>query len=90
MTKQVRIQFELPENKVRELEQLMEESGTATRKDLFNNALTLLEWALNESKRGNVIASINEQEHKYEELHMPILSAVAGLNAPGEKRSSAA
>ena len=38
-----RIQFELSEDRNKELEALMEKTGIRTKKDLFNNALTLLE-----------------------------------------------
>lgn len=72
-----RIQFELTDEQLAELEKLMAESGTKTRKDLLNNALTLLEWAINEKKGGRIIASVNEKENKYKELVMPILANVA-------------
>lgn len=72
-----RIQFELTDEQLVELEKLMTESGTKTKKDLLNNALTLLEWALNEKKNGRIIASVNEKENKYKELVMPILASVA-------------
>jgi len=72
----VRIQFELPEEKVKELEALMEAAQITTRKDLFNNALTLFEWALQERKTGRTIASVDEENKKYKELVMPALSAV--------------
>ena len=73
----IRIQFELSEDKVRELEALMEETGIRTKKDLINNALTLLEWAIQEKKAGRSIASIDEQEKLYKEITLPILSAVS-------------
>jgi hypothetical protein len=76
MTKLYRIQFEMPESKVKDLEALMSESGTQTKKEIFNNALTLLEWAVKETKRKRVIASVDEGTATYNELHMPILSAV--------------
>ena len=72
-----RIQFELPEDKVRELERLMAASGIKTKKEFFNNALTLLEWAIKEKKAGRTIASIDETAHSYKEIVMPVLSAVA-------------
>ena len=49
MTK--RIQFELSESKIKELEALMEETGVKTKKDILNNALSFLEWAIKERKR---------------------------------------
>lgn len=70
-----RIQFELSEEKVHELESLMEEVGIRTKKDLFNNALTFLEWAIAEKKAGRIIASVDEKEKKYKEIVMPALSA---------------
>jgi hypothetical protein len=73
----IRIQFELPEEKVRELEALMREAHISTRKDLFNNALTLFEWAVQERQSGRTIASVDEHNKKYKELVMPSLMAVA-------------
>lgn len=70
----VRIQFELPKDKADEIEKLMQDAGVPTKKELFNNALTLLKWALRETKRGNSIASIDEKHGKYRELQMPIFS----------------
>ncbi len=71
-----RIQFDLPEDKVAELEKLMAESGIKTKKELFNNALTLFEWAIKERKAGKTIASVDEKAKRYKELLMPALSAV--------------
>jgi metal-responsive CopG/Arc/MetJ family transcriptional regulator len=71
-----RIQFELPEEKVAELEKLMDESGIKTRKDLLNNALMLLEMAIRERKEGRTIVSVDEKKNRYKEVLMPILSAI--------------
>ena len=73
----VRIQIELPEEKVKELDNLMRVAQISTRKDLFNNALTLFEWAIEERKSGRSIASVDENNKRYKELVMPTLSAVA-------------
>lgn len=80
----VRIQFELPEEKVKELEALMQEARISTRKDLFNNALTLFEWAIEERRAGRSIASVDEQNKKYKELVMPALAAVAPKSNNGQ------
>jgi hypothetical protein len=72
----VRIQFEMPEDKAKELDALMNEIGVQTKKDLFNNALTLLKWAIKETKRRRSIASVDEKNGKYRELQMPALSNV--------------
>jgi hypothetical protein len=77
----VRIQFELPKNKADELDRLMKETGVQTKKELFNNALTLLKWAVRETGHGNSIASIDEAHGKYRELQMPILSSRSSYSA---------
>ena len=69
----VRIQLDMPDDRVKELDALMTETGVATRKELFNNALTLFEWAVREKKLGNVIASVDEGAKKMKELVMPSL-----------------
>ena len=73
----VRIQIDLAETRVRELEELMRVCDIATKKELFNNALTLLEWAVREVRKGNSIASVNEEEERYRHLEMPVLSNAA-------------
>lgn len=75
--RKIRIQFELNEQGAQELEKLMEVTDVATRKDLFNNALTFLEWAIKERQRGRTIASIDEDNKRYKEIEMPILSNAA-------------
>ena len=71
--KLIRIQFEMPEEKVNEIQNMMDEAGVKTRREFFNNALSLLAWAIRERQTGRTIASINESEQKYKELYMPIL-----------------
>src|SRR3954462_8984589 len=73
---QVRVQLDLPADRLAELEQLMAKTGMTTRKDLFENALTLFEWAVNQRLQGRTIASVNEQETSYRELVMPALASI--------------
>jgi len=73
----VRMQFELTEDQNRGLEALKDKIKVRTKKDLINNALTLLEWAIQEREKGRIIASVDEQNDRYKELVMPILSAAA-------------
>jgi len=46
-------------------------------KDLVNHALTLLEWVVDETAKGNEIAGVNEEESIYRVLVMPLLKHVA-------------
>lgn len=71
--KKMRVQFDMPQHKLDELQELMDEAGFETRRELFNNALSLLEWAVDQKKKGRTVGSINEDEQKYSELIMPFL-----------------
>jgi len=72
----VRIQLDLPEAQVKELDELMQETKLTTRKDLFNNALTLFQWAVKAKRVRRVIASIDEENGTSKELVMPALENV--------------
>ena len=83
----VRIQLDLPEEQVKELDALMEKTKLSTRKELFNNALTLLQWAVKAKQAGRVIASLDEESGKAKELVMPALENVSALVPTGRAPS---
>jgi hypothetical protein len=68
-----RLQIELSKDKLRQLEELMEDTNIATKKDLVNNALTLLTWAVRETKSGRKIVSLDEDTKQYKEILLPAL-----------------
>lgn len=72
-----RLQFDLPEEKLRELEIIREETGLTTIKDLMSNAVALFLWAVREVKKGRSIASVDEVSGRYKEVWMPALENVA-------------
>jgi metal-responsive CopG/Arc/MetJ family transcriptional regulator len=86
----VRIQLDLPDERVKELDSLMDEVGVSTRKDLFNNALTLFEWAVDEKRAGRTIASIDDVEKRYKELVMPALETVTASASQEKARARVA
>ena len=69
-----RVQLDLPEQRVSELDGLMKETGIATRKDFFNQALSLFVWAIKEMKQGRTIASVDQAKKDYREVVMPGLN----------------
>lgn len=75
--KNVRLQFDIPEDRSKDLELLVSECGLSTKKELFNYALTLLEWAVDEIKEGHDIASVDRGNNKLHTLKMPIFSSVS-------------
>ena len=77
----MRIQLELPEEKVRQLKGLMDEAGIKTYRELFDNALSLLNWSVREVRAGCFIASVDEVGRKYKELIMPILTSLSRRGA---------
>jgi predicted DNA-binding protein len=70
----VRFQFEMPKENSDRLEELAKQVGV-TKKEIINNALTLLDWAIEEVKAGRIIASVDEEEKRYKELLFPLLGA---------------
>lgn len=72
-----RVQLDLPTKRVEQLDRLLSEAGFSTRKDLFNNAIALLSWAVKEARRGRTIASVDERTERFTELNMPFLSELS-------------
>lgn len=76
--KKTRVQFELTERGVLEFDELEKITDVATKKELFDNAFTLLKWAVYERQNGRIIASVDEKNEKYKEIELPVLSRAAG------------
>jgi hypothetical protein len=66
----------MPEEQVKELDELMKETNITTRKDLFNNALTLFQWAVKAKRAGRIVASLDEETGTAKEILMPVLENV--------------
>jgi hypothetical protein len=86
--KNVRLQLEVPEDRFEELKDLMGRCRITSQKDLFNSALLLLEWAVEERARGRIIASLDEPNMKYKEFAMPALEAVRQPRNSPETRAA--
>jgi hypothetical protein len=74
----MRINFEFTEEQVKALKTLQIKTGSSSMKEMFNSAMSLLEWAVNETAKGNEIAAISADRAEYRVLVMPILSKVLG------------
>ena len=72
----MRLQFEVRDERVEHIDQLQEKLGLSTRTELFNNALALLNWAIEQKEEGCKIASIRDEDQGYRELIMPSLEKV--------------
>ena len=71
-----RIQLDMLEEQVKELDELMKETNITTRKDLFNHALTLFQWAVKAKRAGRIVASLDEETGAAKEILMPALENV--------------
>ncbi|HEY2234223.1 MAG TPA: hypothetical protein VGK01_12195 [Candidatus Angelobacter sp.] len=78
----MRIQLELSDNSVVQVKDLMKEASIKTYSDVFSNALTLLIWAIKETRKGHTIVSANQEKEVVTELAMPVLDAVKPLPIP--------
>jgi len=72
----VKFQFEMPVANAIRLEELAKQAGVA-KKDVINNALTILEWAIGEVEVGRMIASVDETNDRYREMVLPLLQYFA-------------
>jgi hypothetical protein len=74
--KTVRLQFEVNEDRLEKIDDLMKKLDLKRRAELFNHGLSLLNWAINEREKGRIIASMDEEKGTYKELEIPIWSLV--------------
>jgi len=72
-----RVQLDMSPVELQRLNWVMEVCDLHTRKDLFNVALTLLEWATKETNEGRRIASFDDRTNDRFILSMPALSAAS-------------
>ena len=73
----MRIQLEVDQTGKSLIQGLMESIGAGTYKELFNNCLTLLAWAVRQRVEGRTIASVDADNKNYRELQMPALENAA-------------
>ena len=71
-----RFQLDISDDRLKEIEELMALTNTATKKEFVNCAITLLKWAIRQRQLGKSVASYDDQTDKIKELAMPILDAV--------------
>lgn len=62
------------------IEELKLLTGLKTNKDLFNNAITLFDWAVAQVIRGRTLVSLDEQKADPQYLVMPSLQHAGRLN----------
>ena len=76
-----RVQLDLSPTSIERMNRSMHVCDLETRKDLFNSALSLFDWAVEEVMKGRVIASLDEQDKHYTKMAMPALLNAAQFGA---------
>jgi hypothetical protein len=72
-----RVQFDVLPERIAELDHMMIVCGMNTRKELFDNATTLFEWAVDEVRKGRQIASYDRNTDNVEIIRLPVLDRAA-------------
>ena len=73
-----RLQLDLSDTSDSLIKKLMPLCDLKSKKDVVENALTLLGWAASESSNGFVIAAIDENRKVYKEITAPALEGAKG------------
>jgi len=76
----MKIQFEVEDWVVSQIDELKDTTGSADYKELFNNALAILRWATEQRVAGRSVASIDEQGREFLRLRMPALEYAAFIS----------
>lgn len=70
------LQFEVSDQEIEKLDEMLKETNLDSYKDLLNNSLSLLYWAAQQVKNGKVIAAVDESAQKYTEVQMQALQHI--------------
>ena len=71
MSKDIKLSIIIDEDKKKQLEDLMADSGIKTKKDLFENAILLMKWMIEEKKLGRSVGSMKGDHIR--EISIPAL-----------------
>ena len=73
ITKQYKLQVEMTPAQLQLLDELQEAGDLRTKKELLDNAFTLLKWAVRKKQEGDLIISMDPQTGAMRELELPYL-----------------
>lgn len=73
------LQFEVSDQEIEKLDEMLKETNLDSYKDLLNNSLSLLYWAAQQVKNGKVIAAVDESAQKYTEVQMQALQHIVEM-----------
>ncbi len=72
----MQILIEIDEARAHVLEEIKENAGLRSYRELFDNSLTLLDWAIKQRAAGRIVAALDKANHSYRELAIDVLNRV--------------
>ncbi|MDJ0920576.1 MAG: hypothetical protein QNI84_05570 [Henriciella sp.] len=85
-----RLQLELSDTYTQMIERLIPLCDLRTKKDVVENALTLLGWAAAEASKGRSIASIDDSEETVREFSSTALEGASSYKQRSKKNAAMA
>ncbi len=81
-----RLQVEMSSARVATIDTLVNLTGMSSRKEFFDNALSLMAWAIREAQKGRAIGSIDlDNPSEVREVTMPCLSHLHPIHGQKEE-----
>jgi hypothetical protein len=81
----MRLNFEFSKEQVDQLNKLKLKTGVASMKELFANAFTMLDWAVDEVEGGREIASVDIEKDSARMFVTPLLRQVKVNRMSGQQ-----
>ncbi len=75
-SKMVRIQFEISSTLAKEIEAFEAESEIGSHREFYANLISLWRWSANRVREGKMIAAIDPQRMKFNEITLPSLETI--------------
>lgn len=69
-----KLSYEINDEKINEFKLLMKAGGFSTKKELFDNSLTLIKWAMRKVQANKDVGAIDTDDN-FVELNMPFLES---------------
>ena len=84
------LSVEIDPNAIELMERLRNNTGVSSYEALFNDAITLMGWAVKQRQKGRIVASLDETSNSYKELQMTSLEHAADIVSLDASATSAA
>jgi len=69
----MRMTYEVPDDKIEHIGEMLKYTDNKSTQELMENAMALVEWAVEQAKSGREVVAINGNSGQYTTLQLPIL-----------------